>query len=254
VNDKYPKASIITVCFNSENVIEKTIKSVINQTYPNVEYILIDGKSTDNTMNIIKKYESSINIIISEKDNGTYDAMNKGAQVASGDLIYYLNSGDYLYDDFLLEKAVNEAEKNSFCEILYGDILYYDKDSSEYHHGPKNNIFEIMSRGINHQSIFARKSAFEKCGYFDTKYKIFSDYDWLLRCLTKHNIKTYKIEIPIAYYLKGGLSDNYGEEYVYEKYEIFTKYAKLNNFLRYARLCPFEFFCYLRYRLSLLMD
>lgn len=246
--DKNLKVSIITVCLNSENLIEKTIKSVISQTYPNIEYILIDGKSTDNTMNIIKKYESSINIIVSEKDNGIYDAMNKGAQLANGDIIYFLNSGDYLYDDSTLEKVIKPAKKIPDWDILYGDILYYYENGSKYYMGPKNNIVEIMSRGINHQSILTRKSVFERCGYFDTKFKIFSDFDWLIRCLIKHEVKINKIELPITYYLRGGISDNYCNEYMYEKYEIITKYAKLDQLIRYAQLHPVGFYRYLKYR------
>lgn len=244
------KISIITVCLNSENLIEKTIKSIINQTYPNIEYIIIDGKSTDNTLGVIKKYESHVNILVSEKDNGVYDAMNKGAHLANGDLIYFLNSGDYLYDDKILEKIASEAEKNNLCEIFYGDILYYNSSGSKYYSGPKNSIVEIISRGINHQSIFTRKSAFEKCGYFDTKYKIFADYDWLLRCLIKYQTKINKIEIPISYYLRGGLSDNYIKDYMHEKYEIITNYSKFDQLLKYARLHPFGFLNYLKYKCS----
>lgn len=244
------KISVITVCLNSENLIQKTIKSVVSQTYPNVEYIIIDGKSTDNTANVVMKYKSHINIFVSEKDNGVYDAMNKGAHLATGDLIYFLNSGDYLYDDKVLGKIVIEAEKNSLCEIFYGDILYYDKNGSKYYFGPKNNIVEIISRGINHQSMFTRKSVFEKCGYFDTGYKIFSDYDWLLRCLTEYKIKINKVEIPISYYLRGGLSDNHIKDHIHEKYEIITKYSKFNQLLKYAQLHPVGFFCYLKYKYS----
>lgn len=247
MTDKNHKVSIITVCLNSENLIEKTIKSVITQTYPNIEYILIDGKSTDNTMNIIKKYESSINIIVSEKDNGIYDAMNKGAQLANGDIIHFLNSGDYLYDKSTMEKVINEAKKSSFWDIIYGDILYYDNNGSKYYLGPKNDIVEIMSRGINHQSILTRKSVFDRCGYFDTEFKIFSDFDWLIRCLTRCNIKIKKVELPITYYLRGGLSENYCNEYIHEKYEIITKYAKLYQLIKYAQLHPIEFYRYLKY-------
>ncbi len=242
------KISVITVCLNSENLIQKTIKSVVSQTYPNVEYIIIDGKSTDNTANIVMKYKSHINIFVSEKDNGVYDAMNKGAHLATGDMIYFLNSGDYLYDDKVLEKIVAEAEKHNLCEIFYGDILYYNSSGSKYYLGPMNSIAEIISRGINHQSIFTRKSAFEKCGYFDTKYKIFADYDWLLRCLTKYHTKINKVEIPISYYLRGGLSDNHCDEYIHEKYEIITKYTRLNQLIKYSQAHPVGFARYIKYR------
>lgn len=239
--NKNLKISIITVCLNSEELIEKTIRSVINQTYSNIEYIIIDGKSTDNTMNIIKKYESSIDIIISEKDNGIYDAMNKGARLANGEIIYFLNSGDYLYDNRTLEKLMNEP-KISHWDIIYGDILYYNTNGSKYYQGPKNSTVRILSRGINHQSLFTRKGVFEKCGYFDTKYKIYSDFDWLIRCLTKYNVKINRVEIPITYYLMGGLSDNKCHEYRHERYEIVTKYAKLNLLIKYALIHPIDFF------------
>jgi glycosyltransferase involved in cell wall biosynthesis len=102
------KISIITVCFNCEGLIERTIKSVIDQTYTNVQYIIIDGGSTDDTLNVIKRYEDSIDVLLSESDNGIYDAMNKGLNYATGDLVYFLNAGDYLCNNDVLRNVIEK--------------------------------------------------------------------------------------------------------------------------------------------------
>lgn len=120
------KISIITVCYNSEKTIEDTIKSVVSQSYPNIEYIIIDGVSTDNTLEIVNKYQEKISKIISEKDNGLYDAINKGINIASGEIIAILNSDDLYQDNKVIEEVVELFRKDNL-ETCYGDLVYVDR-------------------------------------------------------------------------------------------------------------------------------
>jgi glycosyltransferase involved in cell wall biosynthesis len=150
------KVAIITVCLNSEKTIEQTIRSVINQTYPNIEYIIIDGESTDGTLEIIDKYKDKITKVINEKDHGTYDAMNKGLKFDSGDIIYFLNAGDYLYDFSIIEKIVSLFTKDNSLEMIYADVIYYDetnkKDFYASFHIPNKRTF--FTSGICRKFLF----------------------------------------------------------------------------------------------------
>lgn len=249
VIDENIKISIITVCLNSETLIEQTIQSVIFQTYKNIEYLIIDGESSDRTIEIIQKYKTNISIIVSEKDKGIYDAMNKGVRLATGDLIYFLNSGDYLCEKNVLEKIVTRINNIKSYDIIYGDILYYDNDNTDLFSGYRSDIIETMVKGINHQSIFAQKHVFEKYGDFNTNYKIYADFDWLLRLLMKYNVKTIYIDIPVAYYLRGGISET-NLQYLFERYDIVRKYINSVQLLKLILLYPKSFCKYLIYTIS----
>jgi glycosyltransferase involved in cell wall biosynthesis len=130
----YIKFSIITVCKNSEKTIEKTIKSVIEQTYKNIEYIIIDGKSTDNTAGIIKKYINKISHYINEEDNGIYDAMNKGVNLAKGDYISFLNADDRLFDELSIERVCKQIKNDNSkaIDVFYGAVLILDQETRRY--------------------------------------------------------------------------------------------------------------------------
>lgn len=181
-NDK-PLVSVITVVFNGKEHLEQTIKSVINQTYDNVEYIIIDGGSDDGTIEIIKKYESSISRWISEPDNGIADAFNKGISLASGDYVQLVNSDDWLSEN-QIEVALTNLEK-SLCGFAFGNGMYHDANSRPlflYKGDP--DYPKVIRRGmpaVNHPTVLARKEMYDKIGSFNTKYKIAMDYDWLLR-------------------------------------------------------------------------
>ena len=242
------KISIITVCFNCEELIERTINSVIDQTYANIQYVVIDGGSTDNTLNIIKKYKNRIDVIISEKDDGIYDAMNKGLEYATGDLIYFLNAGDYLCNKDVLEGVIEGLNANPDSDIVYGDQVYYDDITEQRRLNYYANIPQLLLNGCCHQTIFARKSTFTKCGSFDSNYKVYGDLDWLLRVLIKFKLKMTYIDVPIAYYLKGGISETNRNKHYFEWLEITQKNLDIDCLLYFAVTSPYSLYRYLMSR------
>lgn len=203
------KISVITVCYNSQNVIEKTIQSVINQTFQDIEYLIIDGGSTDKTLDIINKYKDKIEKIISEKDNGIYDAMNKGIINAKGDYIIFLNADDVFLHDNVLNLAAQKMNDNK--AIYYGDLIFLEKATGQINNRKQDNINYVYLCGgmLFHPAIFASKKLFEKIGPFDTKYKIVADYEWILRALVKFKASCSYLNIPITIFAEGeGASTN----------------------------------------------
>lgn len=180
------KISIITVCLNAETTIGMTIDSVQNQSYKNIEYIIVDGASTDSTMEIVtQKKNSTLLIASSEQDTGIYDAMNKGVHKASGDYILFLNAGDILYDSYIVEKVVNVINSTGEQKgIYYGNIIYAFPDGSNkkrvYNKMCGKRIYNVTGDCINHQAIFSHKECF-KLFQFDLRYKICGDRDWIMR-------------------------------------------------------------------------
>ncbi|MGA1846340.1 glycosyltransferase family 2 protein [Deferribacter abyssi] len=188
------KVSIITVVYNNKDTIKDAIESVLSQTYKNIEYIIIDGASTDGTVDIIRNYGDKIDKFISEKDNGIYDAMNKGIKLASGDIVGILNSDDFYVDNRVIEKVVDVFENNN-CDSLYGDLVYVNKDnidkivrywkSREYKEG-------LFKKGWHpaHPTFFVKREVYEKYGMFNLDFKIAADYELMLRFLEKYKITT----------------------------------------------------------------
>ncbi len=176
MNDK-PLISIITVVYNGEKFLEKTIQSVINQTYKNIEYIIIDGGSTDGTVDIIKKYEKYISHWVSERDEGIYDAMNKGMEVASGDFATFMNGGDSFYEDGVIESVVEKITDRE--KVYFGRAENISNNSPSWLHpdmkyNQKNIQKWLIKQMPNHQAMFFPKCFFKKYKY-DLKYKIFAD-------------------------------------------------------------------------------
>lgn len=196
------KISIITVCRNAEKTLEQTIESVISQTYKEIEYIVVDGASTDYTLTIIQKYADIFPITyISEKDYGIYDAMNKGISLATGEYIQFLNAGDRLYYNEIVEKVAHYIERKK-ADIYYGNIVYVFNDGHEsirkYGKWCGKRIYDYTGDCINHQAIFA-KSYLLKENKFDLSYKICADREWMMRVRKK---KAVFLNIPetICYY------------------------------------------------------
>jgi len=197
------KISIITITWNSERYIEETITSVANQTYPNIEYIIIDGGSTDATLDIIKKYEPKIDRWISEPDGGIADAMNKGLALATGDYILFLHSDDYLLNPSVVEQAVPHLTA-PYDIVMFNIIL--ERNSRKTLSIPRGlNKWINFKTGVYHQSVFCSNKLFKQIGIFDTQFKIVMDYDFFLRAY-KTNTISKKINLPISVMRQVGLS------------------------------------------------
>ena len=203
------KVSIITVCLNSEKTIERTIKSVVNQTYSNIEYIIIDGKSTDGTLDIIDKYKDKNSILVSEKDKGIYNAMNKGLARATGDVVYFLQSDDYLFNDSVIEKVMDEFIKYPETQIIYGDLVVVMKNRNFVASYNRITKYYLYRYNLSQQAIFAKRDVFEKTGLFDERYIICADYDWFLKCFVKYNMKSEYIGEIITVFSGFGASSRY---------------------------------------------
>jgi glycosyltransferase involved in cell wall biosynthesis len=222
-----PKVSIITVVFNGEKIIEKTMQSVLAQTYSNIEYIIVDGKSTDNTLQIIEKYKDRISVVISEKDSGLYDAMNKGLQVATGDYVWFMNGGDQINDADVL---TNLFSQNIDADIFYSDTNLIDESGkylsllSEIGHNnaPANLTHKSMQRGmvVCHQSFIAKKNITSP---FNLKYKISADIDWVIKCLKKSK-KNYKLDFCLSKFMTGGVSSKNRWRAVRERFVLFNEH------------------------------
>jgi len=224
------KVSIVIVCLNARDHFECTINSVFSQTYQNIEKIVIDGGSKDGTIEEVNKYKDRLDVFISEPDDGIYDAMNKGISYASGDIIYFLNCGDYLSDKEIISKVVNIFLKNPNSHIVYGDTIEYNFSGVQiYKKNFKESVVHLITQcGIYHQAIFAKRELFQfkDKKAFDTKYKMFSDQNWLLDSVLKTETKLIYIDIPVNYYLMGGFSQLKYRDYSAEKLHIIFKNAR----------------------------
>ena len=186
-----PKISVITIVRNGRQFIEQTIKSVLGQSYGNMEYIVIDGVSTDGTVDIIKSYESEITKWVSEKDEGIADAFNKGLSYATGDYVLFLNSDDALANFDVLAAVAQQIIENKFPELIYGDYDILNRESGEVMYRGKVHFSprEIQyGQVLPHPCLFTRRSYFDKYGVFDTQYRIAMDYEWLLRGILKERV------------------------------------------------------------------
>ncbi len=206
-----PKVSIITVCYNSGNTIEDTLQSVINQTYPNIEYIVIDGVSSDNTLSIINKYKDKITKVVSEKDNGIYDAINKGIRLATGDIIANLNSDDFYIDNNVIADVVATFEKEK-TDTLYADLYYVDAvDTNKIVRYWKSKQYKegLFLKGWMppHPTFFVKKEVYQQHGLFDLQFKSAADYEIMLRFI--HRFKTSIAYLPrvIVKMRVGGVSN-----------------------------------------------
>jgi glycosyltransferase involved in cell wall biosynthesis len=192
-----PLITIITVVYNAASTLEQTILSVINQTYKNIEYIIIDGGSTDGTVDIIKIYENRLVYWVSEPDNGIYDAMNKGITHSTGEWVNFMNSGDTFYANTVLYEFNNFIYPDLGIDILYGDACLNNKVIRKY---PEkvNSLFFLMGWMICHQAMFVRRELF-LMKLFDGQYKITADMDWLISII-KNKIQLKHIPIVVCNY------------------------------------------------------
>ena len=199
------KISIIIVAFNAAKTLETSIQSILQQSYSNKELIVIDGGSTDGTLEILEKINQKGFFWISEPDKGIYDAMNKGIKKATGEWIFFLGADDYFYDNLVLE-AVFTIPDIENIDFIYGNIK---SDSYTGFYDGEFNFEKLLKKNISHQSIFYRKNIFDKTGFYNLKYKTHSDWDFNLRCYENEVINTKYVDLTIAVFGKGGVSSTY---------------------------------------------
>ena len=200
------KITIITVCVNAEKTIKDTIESVLKQSYKDFEYIIVDGKSSDDTLKIISKYQDKRIKLISEKDKGLYDAMNKGIKLATGDIIGAINSDDILASENIFQTVIDNFDENT--DVIYANIKYYNEDFSkvkrDFISGTKENEYFCPA----HPSMYVRKEIYQRIGTYNTSYKIASDFDFMVRC-NLNNIRYKYIDKYFVYMRYGGKSNGF---------------------------------------------
>ncbi|WP_158989868.1 glycosyltransferase family 2 protein [Mucilaginibacter sp. L196] len=235
-----PILSVITIVYNNVKDIERTMLSVLNQTYTGIEYIVVDGLSNDGTIDIIKKYESRITKFISEKDEGIYDAMNKGLGLATGDYVIFMNSGDEFFDADTVTAVFASADD---ADIYYGETEMIDDSGRSLgqrrHKAPKqfNWLGFNLGMSISHQAIYIKRSLIEP---YDRKYQLSADIDWIIRAAKKAK-KTVNVNRYVAKYLVGGMSKTKHRQSLAERFDIMKHHYGLvptvfNHFIIAANL------------------
>ena len=226
------KVSIITSVYNNEKTIEDAIKSVLSQTYPNIEYIVVDGASKDGTVDVIKKYEDKISTFVSERDKGIYDGLNKGVSLATGDIIAFLHSDDIYENENIITEVV-EHFKSTKTDSIYGDLVYVDKeDTSKIFRYWKSGeyTFKKLSNGWMppHPTFFVKKEFYDKYGKFDLDFGIAADYDFMLRMLGKYKISTSYLP-KVLYKMRVGGASNRSLKNIIQKSREDIKALNNNN-------------------------
>lgn len=205
------KVSVITICYNSSATIEATIQSVISQDYQNIEYIIIDGASTDNTISIVNKYRENIALVISEPDKGIYDAMNKGVRASSGDVIGILNSDD-IYSDKNVISDIVKTFQTTKCDGVYADLVYVDReDTSKVIRYWKSGKYEdgkfLKGWMPPHPTFFVKRAVYESHDIYNTSFRSAADYEFMLRVIHKYKISLAYLPRVITKMRIGGESN-----------------------------------------------
>jgi glycosyltransferase involved in cell wall biosynthesis len=203
--------SVITVCYNAVANIERCVRSVVQQSYPHIEYIVIDGGSSDGTLGVLEKYRDRIAVLVSEPDGGIYPAMNKGLARATGDLVYFINADDYLVDERVIADVVAYVKTHAAGDVYYGSIELRQAGGTIGVYAPEGpqKAAEIMVCGcLPHQATFARRQVFERTGPFNESYRYHADYDWFLKVIADPGIQLVRIPRVVASYRLGGASSH----------------------------------------------
>ena len=219
--------SIITITYNAEQFLERTIQSILAQTDQNFEYIIVDGKSKDGTLRIASTYKNRVNQLISEPDEGLYDAMNKGLKLATGDFVWFMNAGDEINDKETVSRIAQSVSEQ--IDVLYGDTYFVNNEGeiqglrSEItpHRLPKNLKWQDMKLGmlVCHQSFIARKSI----APFYMKNNLSADIDWEIECLKRAKEVKY-LDFVVSKYLTGGVSNQQLKRSLLDRYEVLKKH------------------------------
>lgn len=246
------KISVITVCYNEVATVEKTLESIFSQSYKNIESIVIDGGSTDGTLDVIEKYKDKIAYFISETDEGIYNAMNKGIKASSGEVLYFLNANDTLYSDDVIETVASSFKKGNY-DFVYGDLCLIKPDKKPRIKTQKINLKDtlIQAKVVQHSASFYKKTLFDKFGLYDENFFIAADHDFNMKILTNKKTKTFYLNKTISRFDMTGISSDkrYKKIQKIEDSLIFYKYAfhntsfsKINYYLKWLFADAFVFF------------
>lgn len=223
---RQPILSVITVVYNNAADIERTLLSVINQTYPHIEYIVIDGASTDGTLQIIEQHKNKIATLVSEKDKGIYDAMNKGLAKATGDYVIFMNSADEFYST---DTVANVFATASDADIYYGETEMIGENNQSLgqrrHKAPENFSWRDFKYGmsISHQAIYIKRALVKP---YDPKYQLSADIDWILSAAKRANT-IVNVHQYVAKYKVGGMSKHKHRQSLMERFDIMKRYYGL---------------------------
>ncbi|MXN91926.1 glycosyltransferase [Flavobacterium sp. Sd200] len=217
------KFSVITINYNNAAGLEKTIKSVVSQTYTEFEFIIIDGGSNDGSKEIIEKYTDKISYWVSEKDKGVYNAMNKGIKAAKGDFVIFMNSGDLFFNQAVLQAT--DTEINQDYDIYYGNNIKKSPTSERLKTYPAKLSFSFFySSSLNHQAAFIRRSLFDELFYYNEEFKIASDWEFFAYAICHKNIPYKYLDQTICVYDFTGISTTASDVFAKEKKESIKKY------------------------------
>ena len=228
MNNPHPKFSIITVTYNAEKVLEDTIQSVVFQTYRNVEYIIVDGGSNDNTLDVVHKYQERICKVISEPDKGLYDAMNKGIRMATGDYLCFLNAGDELHENETLQKIVYTLKGKELPDVIYGETAIVDEEGHFLHmrrlSTPEHLHWKSFKEGmlVCHQAFFSRREL-ALANPYDLRYRFSADFDWCIRIM-KQSKDLHNTHLTLIDYLNEGMTTQNHKASLKERFRIMTKH------------------------------
>lgn len=218
--------SIVTVTYDAESTLESTIRSVVFQTYSNIEYIIIDGNSSDRTKEIIKKYDDKIFYWFSEPDQGLYDAMNKGLKAATGDYVWFLNAGDTLKNESIVSELADIAVRNNMPDILYGETDLIDKEGhvlgGRRLKAPEQLTWKSFQMGmlVSHQAFIAKRNIAPK---YDLQYRFSSDFDWCIKCMKQAKL-IVNSKLVLVNYLYEGVTTSNRKASLKERYAIMCHY------------------------------
>lgn len=223
IQEFQPLLTVITVVYNNAKDIERTMRSVLQQSYANIEYIVIDGGSTDGTLAVIQQFQNQLAQLVSEPDKGIYDAMNKGLQLATGDYVLFMNSGDEIYENDTVQKVFSSAPN---ADIYYGETEMLNEqllsEGKRRHQSPEELTLKSFKYGmsVSHQAIYIKRSLTK---LYDPQYQLSADIDWILSAI-KQSKKVVNTQHYVAKYLMGGLSKKKHRQSLLERYRIFRKY------------------------------
>jgi glycosyltransferase involved in cell wall biosynthesis len=238
------KISIITVSYNSVKYLENCINSITNQSHKNIEYIIIDGASTDGTLSLLNSKRDQLSVLLSEPDSGIYDAMNKGINIVSGDVIGLLNSDDFYINNKVISKVVKEFENDPSLDACYADLVYVDQiNTSKIVRYFKSSAFKhgLFSKGWcpPHPTFFVRRSVYDRFGKFDLNYRIAADVELMMRFLEVHNIKSRYIPEVWVKMRMGGVTNKNLKNILLQNWEILGSFYKNG-----LSVNPISFFIY----------